>query len=131
MVSVLMVTNGTALLRDGITALRTTGCRVTLYDTTNARDLRRSAPDLLVFAGDIPRIVYNLLAEIRDDAVLHDLPVVIVGASADVFAPLPVDLLTHTIVLCASPDGAEVRDAVQAFCPPRHLHRLDHGPAVA
>jgi hypothetical protein len=131
MVSVLMVANGTTLLRDGMTALRATGCRVTLYDTTNARDLRRSGPDLLIFAADVPRIAHMLLAQVRNDAVLHDLPVVIVGASTDVFAPLPVSLLTNTIVLPTPPDGVEVRDAVHAFCPAQPLHRLDHSHAVA
>jgi hypothetical protein len=126
-----MVANGTTLLRPGITALRATGYRVTLYDTTNARDLRRSAPDLLVFATDIPRIAQTLLTEVRNDASLHDLPVVIVGASQEVFAALPVALLAHTFALCAPPDGVEVRDAVQEFCPAPHLHRVDHGHAVA
>jgi hypothetical protein len=57
--------------------------------------------------------------------------VVIVGASWDVFAPLPVSLLTNTIVLHTPPDGVEVRDAVHAFCSAPRIHRLDHGHAVA
>ena len=131
MVSVLMVANGTTLLRHGMTALRATGYRVTLYDTTNARDLRRSAPDLLIFAADVPRIAHLLLAQVRNDAALHDLPVVIVGASWEVFAPLPVDLLTNTIVLRTPPDGVEVSDAVHALYPAQRLHPLDQGHAVA
>src|SRR5437763_3045676 len=99
MVSVLMVANGTALLRHGMSALRATGYRVTLYDLTYARDLRRSAPDLLIFAANTPRMAYTLLMEVRDDAALHDLPVVIVGESWDIFAPLPVALLANTVLI--------------------------------
>jgi hypothetical protein len=125
-----MVANGTTLLRPGITTLRAAGYRVTLYSTTYARDLRRSAPDLLVFAADIPRMACSLLAEIRNDAVLRDLPVVIVGDSCAVFAPLPVAFLAHTVLLFTPSDGVELRDAVRAFCP-IPLHRIAPGHAVA
>jgi hypothetical protein len=131
MVSVLMVANGTTLLRHGITALRATGYRVTLYNATNARDLRRSAPDLLVFAAEVPRVAQNLLKAVRDDAALRDLPVVIVGRSSEVFAPLPIALLTNTHLLCAPSDGMDVRDAVQAFCPTPYPQSVDCRHAVA
>jgi hypothetical protein len=131
MASVLMVSNGTTLLRHGITALRTSGYRVTLYNTTNARDLRRSTPDLVILAADTPRIAFMLLTEIRDDAALHDLPMVMVGGSRDVFAPLPIGILPRTFLLSEPSDGDAVRDAVQAYCPAASLHRLDHGSAVA
>ena len=131
MVSVLMVANGTTLLRHGITALRATGYRVTLYNATNARDLRRSAPDLLVFAAEVPRVAQNLLEAVRDDAALRDLPVVIVGRSSEVFAPLPLTLLTNTRLLCAPSDGVQVRDAVQAFYPAPYPQSVNCRHAVA
>jgi hypothetical protein len=131
MVSILMVANGTTLLRNGITALRATGYRVTLYNTTNARDVRRSAPDLLVFAAEVPRVAQSLLTAVRDDAALRDLPVVIVGRSSEVFAPLPVTLLANTRLLCAPSNGTEVRDAVQAFYPAPYPHGIDCRHAVA
>jgi hypothetical protein len=131
MVSVLMVANGTSLLRHSITALRATGYRVTLYNATNARDLRRSAPDILVFAAEVPRVAQNLLKAVRDDAALRDLPVVIVGRSSEVFAPLPITLLTSTHLLYAPSDGTEVRDAVQAFCPAPYPQSFDCRHAVA
>lgn len=131
MVSVLMVANGTALLRRGMMAVRAADYRVTLYDTTYARDIRRSAPDLLVFAADTARAAYALLAEVRDDETLRDLPVVIVGESPDVFAPLPVALLPNTCLLSTPSDGIEVCDAVQHFCPVPCLHAVTQGHAVA
>lgn len=131
MVSVLMVANGTTLLRHGITALRATGYRVTLYNATNARDLRRSAPDLLVFAAEVPRVAQNLLKAVRDDAALRDLPVVIVGRSSEVFAPLPITLLTNTHLLYVPSNGIEVRDAVQAFCPAPYPQNIGSRHAVA
>jgi hypothetical protein len=130
MVSVLMVANGTTLLRHGMMAVRAADYRVTLYDTTHARDIRRSAPDLLVFAADTPRAACTLLAAVRGDEALRDLPVVIVGDAPEVFAPLPVALLPNTFLLSAPSDGAAVCEAVQHFYPVPYLHPV-HGHAVA
>lgn len=133
MVQILTVANGTALLRSGATALHAAGYRVTMYDVATTRDLRRAAPDLLILAVDSTAKAHAMLASIRTDAVLAALPVIVVGDAWEIFGPLPVALLTDTIVLTAPADDLTLRDATRMYLPTpvRVRHPLHHGHAVA
>ncbi|MDQ2784309.1 MAG: hypothetical protein M3Y58_04835 [Chloroflexota bacterium] len=117
MVQILTVTNGTTLLRPGIGTLHAAGYRVMMYNAASMRDLRSAVPDLLILAADSATSVQMLLAAIRADAMLHDLPVIVIGGSWDVFAPLPVALLTETVLLPAPFDVATLQDATRMFVP--------------
>ena len=117
MVRILTVANGTTLLRPGIGALHVAGYHVTMYNVASLRDLRYAAPDLLILAADSATSVQMLLAAIRADALLYDLPIIIIGGSWDVFATLPVALLTDTILLLAPFDEATLQDATRMFVP--------------
>ena len=117
MVQILTVANSTTLLRPGIGALHAAGYRVTMYNVASMRDLRYAVPDLLILAADSAMSVQMLLAAIRADALLHDLPVIIIGGSSDVFAPLPVALLTDTILLLAPFEAVTLQDATRMFVP--------------
>lgn len=133
MVQILTVTNGTTLLRPGIAALHNDGYRMTIYNVASVRDLRYAAPDLLIVATDSSRVTHALLTAIRSDALLRTLPVIVIGASSDVFATLPVALLTDTVLLPAPFDEGALQDATRMFVPTlvrahRALHR---GHAVA
>ncbi len=131
MVQILTVTNGTTLLRSGIAALHDDGYRVTIYNVASVRDLRYAAPDLLIIATDSPRAIHASLAAIRDDALLHTLPVIVIGASWDVFATLPVALLANTVLL--SEGVGALQDATRMFVPTlvRTRRSVHHGHAVA
>ncbi len=133
MVQILTVTNGTTLLRPGIAALHAAGYRVTMYNVATIRDLRYAAPDLLIVAADTAKSVHALLATIRADAKMHGLPVIVVGDSWDVFAPLPVALLTDTIVLQTPFEEETFRDATRMFVPTlvRARRPAQQGHAVA
>lgn len=133
MVQILTVTNGTTLLRPGIAALHAAGYRVTIYNTASVRDLRYATPDLLIIAADSTRIVHSLLALIRVDASLHGLPVIVIGGSWDVFASLPVALLTDTVLLPTPLDEGALQDATRMFVPTlvRARRHADHRHAVA
>ncbi len=133
MVQILTVSNGTTLLRPGIGALHSDGYRVTMYNVASVRDLRYAAPDLLIVGADSPRAIFTLLTSIRADTVLHDLPIIVIGASWDVFAPLPVALLTDTILLPDSFDERALQDATRMFVPTpvRARSAVHHAPAVA
>lgn len=117
MVQILTVTNDTTLLRPGIGALHAAGYRVTMYNVASIRDLRYAVPDLLILAADSSTSVQTLFAAIREDALLHDLPVIIIGGSWDVFAPLPVALLTDAVLLPAPFDSETLQDATRMFVP--------------
>lgn len=117
MVQILTVTNGTTLLRPSIAALHDAGYRMTMYNVATVRDLRFAAPDLLILAAASARAITTLLTAIRSDAHLHDLPVVVIGASWDVFATLPVALLTDTVLLPAPLDDDALHDATRMFIP--------------
>ncbi|MGI8857179.1 MAG: hypothetical protein ACR2JW_15650 [Thermomicrobiales bacterium] len=133
MVQILIVANGTTLLRGGILALHAAGYRVTMYDVANMRDLHRAAPDLLVLAMDTSARAHTLLAAIRADASLHALPVIVVGELWEAFGPLPVALLAETIVLPAPVDDLTLRDAIRMYVPTlvRARRPMHHGHAVA
>ncbi len=133
MVQILTVTNGTTLLRPGIAALHNDGYRMTIYNVASVRDLRYAAPDLLIVATDSSRAIYALLAAIRDDALLRTLPVIAIGASSDVFAALPVALLSDTVLLPAPFDEGALQDATRMFVPTlvRARRAPQHGHAVA
>jgi hypothetical protein len=117
MVNILTVTNGTTLLRPGIAALHDAGYRMTMYNVATLHDLRFAAPDLLILAAASPRAIETLLIAIRGDALLHDLPVIVIGASWDVFATLPVAVLTDTVLLPAPFDESALHDATRMFVP--------------
>lgn len=117
MVQILIVTNGTTLLRQGIAALHNAGYRTTMYNDATVRDVRFAAPDLLILAAASSRAIIALLTAIRSDAILHDLPVIAIGASWDVFAAFPVALLTDTVLLPASFDESALHDATRTFVP--------------
>src|SRR3954465_3192212 len=85
MVQILTVASGTPLLRPGIAALHAAGYRVTMYDVASVRDLHCAAPDLLILAADSAKTAYTSLAEIRTDAALQSLPVIVVGESWETF----------------------------------------------
>ncbi len=117
MIQILTAAQGTTLLRPGIAALHDAGYRVMIYAAANLRDIRRATPDLLIIGADAPKKLHSLLDDIRADTMLHHLPVIVVGASWDVFATLPVALLTDTIVLAAPLDERAFRDATRMFVP--------------
>ncbi len=133
MVQILTVTNGTTLLRPGIGALHAAGYRVTMYNVASMRDLRYAVPDLLILAADSATQVQVLLAAIRADTLLHGLPVIVIGESWDVFATLPVALLTDTVLLPAPFDGETLQEATRMFVPTLvRTHRsTQQGHAVA
>lgn len=133
MVQILTVAGGTTLLRPGIAALHAAGYRVTMYDVATVRDLHRAAPDLLIFAAESAKTAQESLAAIRADAALHALPVIVIGESWETFGPLPVGLLTDTVVLPAPVDETTLRDATRMFVPllVRARRTSHHGPAVA
>src|SRR2546423_5669956 len=110
MVQILTVASGTTLLRPGIATLHAAGYRVTMYDVASVRDLRCATPDLLILAADSAETAYRSLAAIRTDAALQALPVIVVGESWETFGPLPIELLTDTIVLPAPVDEATLQD---------------------
>lgn len=117
MVQILTVTNDTTLLWPGIGTLHAVGYRVTMYNVASLRDLRYAMPDLLILAADSATSVQMLLAAIRADAFLHSLPVIVIGGSWDVFAALPVALLTDTVLLPAPFDEGALHDATRMFVP--------------
>ena len=133
MVQILTVTNGTTLLRPGIAALHDAGYRVTIYNVATVRDLRFATPDLLILAAASPRAIEAFLDAIRSDTLLNNLPVIVVGASLDVFATLPVALLTDTVLLPAPLDEKALHDATRMFVPTlvRARRPMQHGHAVA
>lgn len=132
MVQILTVTNGTTLLRTGIAALHAAGYRMTIYNVASVRDLRSAAPDLLIVATDSARALHALLASIRADASLHDLPVIAIGGSSEVFVSLPVALLTDTVLLPAPFDEGALHDATRMFVPTLvRARRPQHDHAVA
>ena len=67
------------------------------------------------------------------DAVLAALPVIIVGDSWETFGPLPVALLTDTVILTAPTDDLTLHDATRMYVPTFVLaqYQLHHGHAVA
>lgn len=133
MVQILTVASGTTLLRPGIAALHAAGYRVTMYDRATVRDLHCAAPDLLILAADSAQTAQASLAAIRADAALQSLPVIVFGESWETFGPLPVGLLTDTIVLPTPVDEITLQDATRMFVPPPvRAHRAaHHGHAVA
>jgi hypothetical protein len=132
-VQILTVASGTPLLRPGIAALHAAGYRVTMYDVASVRDLHCAAPDLLILAADSAKTAYTSLAEIRTDAALQSLPVIVVGESWETFEPLPVALLTNTVVLPSPVDDITLQDATRMFVPTliRARRTAHNGHAVA
>lgn len=131
MARILVITNGTAMLRGSIAALRLAGHRVTPRETITTVDAHRASPDLVIVAsGD--DAVSPLIHALRADATLRRIPVIVAGAADDAGAFLsPLDPVADTVVLPAPLDPAAVFDAAHLFVPAVPRRRLPPTDRVA